>query len=505
MPLNRTEMLEQARQGKPSWDMVIIGGGATGAGIAIDAAARGYRTLLLERGDFGCGTSSRSTKLVHGGVRYLRQGHLALVFEALHERGRLRENAPHLVKDLPFVLPCYRFGQRFYYGLGLKAYDKLAGRYGFGRTRILSQHETLRRLPTVQPRGLRGGVLYHDGQFDDARLLIHLIMTAADQGACVLNYCEVTQLLRSEGRVCGVVARDRLREEEFQVHGQVVINAAGPFCDAVRRLADPSAEPIIAASQGSHIVLDRSFLPTDHALLVPNTPDGRLLFVIPWHGHTLVGTTDVPRTDIPFDPQPTDEEVDFILETCGRYLVTPPTRGDVLSRFAGIRPLVRSRGGSTAQLSRDFLIREECPGLMTVAGGKWTTYRAMAEACVNQAAVRAGLAPAPCPTRALSIHGYHPNAEIFGPLSVYGSDAPALQRLITENPALGEPLHPQLPYRAAEVVWAVQAEMAVTVDDVLSRRLRASFLNQHAAAEILPQIVHLMQQSSGLTTIPYHL
>src|SRR5262245_49001960 len=330
--MNRDEMLSRAVARREPWDVVVIGGGATGAGVAVDAAARGYSVLLLERGDFGVGTSSRSTKLVHGGVRYLRQGHLGLVLEALRERGRLRRNAPHLVHDLPFVLPCYRRRDMALYGLGMKVYDLLAmvGGYQFGRSAMISRLEVLRRLPTVQKEGLRGGVLYHDGQFDDARLLIHLVVTAAERGATVLNYTAVIGPTRGPGgEVNGVRARDQETGAEFRAAARVVVNAAGPFCDEVRCMTDPAAPPILTASRGSHVVLDHSFLPGNHALLIPETPDGRLLFAIPWHLHTLVGTTDVAIPSAPVEPRASAEEIDFILETAGRYLARPPRREDI--------------------------------------------------------------------------------------------------------------------------------------------------------------------------------
>lgn len=486
--MNRPEMLARAIDRREPWDMVIIGGGATGAGVAVDAAARGYAVLLIERGDFGCGTSSRSTKLVHGGVRYLQQGHVGLVFEALRERGRLRQNAPHLVHDLAFVLPCYRRFQKLYYGLGLKAYDVLARGFGFGHTSLVSVAETQRLLPTVRMEHLRGGVVYHDGQFDDARLLIHLVMTASGQGATVLNYAEATSLTRSNDVINGVRIRDRETGREFQASAKIVINAAGPFCDAIRHFADAKAEPMVAASQGSHLVFDRSFLPGDSALLVPSTSDGRVLFAIPWHGHTLVGTTDVAIPEAPVEPHPTDSEIDFILETAGRFLAKAPRREDVLSTFAGIRPLVKAGGTNTSKLSRDFTLREDTPGMITIVGGKWTTYRAMAEACVTRAAKLASLPEMPCGTAALSIHGYTTTASDFGRLAMYGSDAPAIQQLEQSEPELANVLHPALPYTAAEVVWAVRSEMARTVEDVLARRTRALFLNANAAVEMAPAV-----------------
>jgi glycerol-3-phosphate dehydrogenase len=496
--MNRADLLARARDRREPWDVVVIGGGATGAGVAVDAASRGYSVLMFERGDFGSGTSSRSTKLVHGGVRYLRQGRVQLVLDALKERGRLRRNAPHLVRDLAFVLPCYRWWEKPFYGSGLITYDLLAGSLRFGRSKIVTAGEVRRRLPTIQPAGLRGGIVYHDGQFDDARLLINLIRTAVDHGAVVVNHAPVVRLLHGPGgSVAGAVVRDSGSGSDWEARARVVINAAGPFCDDVRRLADPNAPPLVAASQGSHIVLDRSFLPGDSALLVPKTPDGRVLFAIPWHGHTLVGTTDVELATVPVEPRATDHEIDFILETAGRYLARPPQRSDVLSTFAGIRPLVRAGGGSTAAMSRDHTIRVDAPGLVTITGGKWTTYRRMAEDGVNRAAALAGLPRRPCLTCELPIHGHDPDAIRFGDLADYGSDAPSIRDLVGVDPSLGERLHPALPYIGAEVVWAVRSELARTVEDVLARRLRALFLNAGAAIAMAPAAANLLGRELG--------
>lgn len=488
--MNRSEMLARAAE-RRTWDVVVVGGGATGAGVALDAAARGYAVLLIERGDFGVGTSSRSTKLVHGGVRYLRQGRIKLVLEALRERGRLLRNAPHIVHDRAFVLPAYRRFDVAMYGVGLKAYDLLAAWGGFPLSRIVSAREVRRHLPTVQPNGLKGGVIYHDGQFDDARLLIHILMTAADRGATLLNYAPVIGLTRDVGGVIdGVVIRDAETGDEFTAKARVVVNAAGPFCDELRHLADPAAPALVAASQGSHVVLDASFLPGGDALLIPETPDGRVLFCIPWHGHVVVGTTDVAVPSAPVEPRATEDEIAFILETAGRYLVKKPRREDVLSTFAGIRPLVQAGGGSTSQLGRDHTIKLDQPGMVTITGGKWTTYRSMAEACVDVAAERGGLPRRKCVTQNLKLHGHAaPSAD---PLSIYGTDAARIRAITAEDATLAEVLHPSLPYTAAEVVWAVRHEMARTAKDVLARRLRARFLNERAADAIAPRVAELV-------------
>lgn len=481
------------------WDMIIVGGGATGVGIAIDAATRGYDVLLLEQSDFGKGTSSRSTKLVHGGVRYLEQGNFSLVMEALKERGLLLQNAPHLVRNLGFVVPNYDWWEAPFYGIGLKMYNVLAGKYGFGASRILSKEETLTRLPTIRTAGLRGGVIYFDGQFDDARLLINLVSTAAEQGATLLNYVKVTGFSTDEdGFIDGVDARDMESGEELRLTTRVVINATGAFTDEVRRYADAGADSMITPSQGIHLVFDRSFLPADHAIMVPHTSDGRVMFAIPWHGHTVVGTTDTAIESADLEPVALEQEIEFILQTASLYLDHKPTRADVLSVFAGIRPLVRANGtGNTAALSRDHTIRIETSGLVTICGGKWTTYRRMAEDCVNQAATLARLPDKPCVTYHLNIHGFHSNAERFEHLRVFGSDAPAVQALMEAEPELAEPLHPALPYTGAEVIWATREEMARTVEDVLARRTRALFLNAKAALEMAPKVARLMAREWG--------
>jgi glycerol-3-phosphate dehydrogenase len=361
---------------------------------------------------------------------------------------------------------------------------------------MLSREETLERLPTIRTEGLRGGVVYYDGQFDDSRLLVDMVATAADQGATLLNYAGVTALTKgADGFVDGVVAREVESGRELRAAARVVVNAAGPFCDAVRRMAEPQAGPVIAPSQGVHLVFPKSFLPGTSAIMVPHTDDGRVMFAIPWHEHTLVGTTDTPIPEATLEPRPLAEEIDFILETAGRYLHRAPTRADVLSVFVGVRPLVRSGDtGSTAALSRDHTIRIDASGLLTITGGKWTTYRNMAEDCVNQAATLARLPDSPCVTRHLNIHGFHPNPERFGALAVYGSDALLVQEIARERPELGERLHPELPYCGAEVVWAARHEMALTVEDVLARRTRALFLNARAAVEMAPRVAALLAE-----------
>jgi len=500
--MDRTESLDRLKAHSEPWDIVVIGGGATGVGVAVDGATRGLDVLLLEKEDFGKATSSRSTKLVHGGVRYLEQGNISLVMEALKERGLLRQNAPHLVHDLAFVVPNYSWWETPFYGIGMKVYDMLAGKYGFGRSRILSLDETLEKLPNLQRDGLRGGVVYYDGQFDDSRLLIHLAQTAVDHGATLLNYAPVTQLTKdAAGFINGVIAEDSESGEIFTIEAKVVVNAAGIFADSIRQLADPAAQKMLAPSQGIHLVFDGSFLLGDTAIMVPHTSDGRVLFAIPWHGHTVVGTTDTEIDGPSYDPLPFEEEIEFVLDTAGQYLTHPPSRADILSVYVGIRPLVKAAGGntgSTSALSRDHTIHVDQSGLLTIVGGKWTTYRHMAEDCVNHAITLGRLPDTDCVTRNLKIHGYLEGVDDLNSFAVYGSDIDKIRGIVANDPELGKQIHPDLPYIGAEVVWAVRQEMARTLDDVLSRRLRALFLNAKASIEMAPVVARIMAAELSL-------
>jgi glycerol-3-phosphate dehydrogenase len=506
--MHRDEMMARLAARTEPWDIVVIGGGATGAGVAVDAATRGLDVLLLEREDFGKGTSSRSTKLVHGGVRYLEQGNISLVMEALKERGLLRRNAPHLVHDLAFVVPNYSWWEAPFYGIGMKVYDLLAGKYGFGRSRILSLDETLERLPTIQKEGLRGGVVYYDGQFDDSRLLIHLIATAVDNGATALNYAEVTSLGKdADGFVESVEIHDRETGGRFTSRAKVIINATGMFTDDIRRMAEGTdTRTMVAPSQGIHLVFDRSFLHGDTAIMVPHTSDGRVLFAIPWHDHLVCGTTDTPIESPSYEPLPFEAEIEFVLETAAQYLSRPPKREDILSIYVGIRPLVKAGGGEdgkspsakTSSLSRDHTIHIDNSGLLTIVGGKWTTYRHMAEDTVDHAITLGKLEDKPCATRDLKIHGYYPDAlEVLGDLAVYGSDAEHIEALADEHPEWAERLHPDLPYIAAEIVWGARQEMSRTVDDALSRRTRALLLNAAAASAMAPEVAALLAAELG--------
>jgi glycerol-3-phosphate dehydrogenase len=501
--MNRAQNLDRLAE---AFDVAIIGGGATGLGAAVESAARGYRTVLFEAHDFAKGTSSRSTKLVHGGVRYLAQGNVGLVREALRERGRLRRNAPHLVGDLRFIVPAYAWWSGPYYGVGLKLYDLLAGRFRLGGSRSLDRDAVLAALPNLEPEQLKGGILYVDGQFDDARLAVTLALTASDLGATLLNQTPVTRLLKQEGRIQGVVVSDAESGREHSVRARVVVNATGVFADRVRRLDNPEAGPTVSPSQGIHLVLPESFLPGTHALVVPKTDDGRVLFVIPWHGRTVVGTTDTPVEEPVEEPKPLAEEVAFLLDHAARYLVKDPTRSDVLSVYAGLRPLVRppdEEGERTASLSRDHHIFTSASGLVTIVGGKWTTYRKMAEDVMTRAAEVAGLEAVPSRTPELRLHGAPVDAATSdigvptGPLASYGTDAFLLRELAAGDAELAGVLHPRLPYLRVEVAWGARQEMARTVEDVLARRTRALLLDARASAESAPLVARLLARELG--------
>lgn len=494
--MNRAGSLAQIAHGAAEWDVLVIGGGATGLGTAVDAAARGYRTALLEQADFAKGTSSRSTKLIHGGFRYLRQGNVSLVRESLRERGLLLRNAPHLVHTIPFIVPAHGAWEKLFYGVGLKFYDVLAGRLGVGKARLLSRDETLRHLPTLSPERLTGGIQYFDGQFDDARLAICLAQTVHDLGGVAVNYCPVAALLKSDGRVCGVIARDSESGRELTVRARVVINATGVFTDAVRRLDEPVAQPLIIASQGAHVVLDRSFLPGDSALMVPKTGDGRVLFAIPWHEHVVIGTTDTPREKTPLEPRPLAAEISFLLEHAARYLTRAPGKTDILSAFAGLRPLIgNAAGGPTSRIPREHALLVSPSGLVTIAGGKWTTYRAMAEQTVDRAETVGGWPHRPSRTRTLRLHGANDTPHTG--FEMHGSDAAKVDALLRSLPEFSLQLHPRLPYFAGEVIWAARHEMARTVEDVLARRMRALFLDARAAAEMAPTVAMLLAKELG--------
>jgi glycerol-3-phosphate dehydrogenase len=491
--LDRKENLDRLRDRAP-WDIVVIGGGATGLGSAVDASSRGYRTLLFEARDFAHGTSSRSTKLIHGGVRYLAQGNIALVREALHERGILLKNAPHLVHPRDFLVPAYRWLDLPYYGIGLKVYDWLAGKSGLGKSHWASKSEVIKRVPTIRQDGLHGGIVYTDGQFDDARLAITLARTLVDIGGTALNYAPVTGFAKKGGRITGVSVKDEETGESFDVEARAVINATGVYVDVLRQLDSAGSPPLLTPSQGAHLVLDRSYLPGETAILVPRTDDGRVLFAIPWHDRVLVGTTDTPIDSLPAEPLSFQQEIAYLLKHTARYLERSPQVTDVLSTFAGLRPLLRGRiGSTTAKLSREHAVEVSASGLVTITGGKWTTYRRMAIDAVNKGAEVGGLPIRPSATANLLLHGWRPDAgEADTSLRVYGTDELRLTALVAERAQWNQRLHPALPYLAGEVIWAARHEAARSVEDVLARRTRALFLDARASINVAPRVAALL-------------
>jgi glycerol-3-phosphate dehydrogenase len=504
-PTVRAELLSRLAAPRV-FDVAIIGGGATGLGVALDAAARGFSVVLVESHDFAKGTSSRSTKLVHGGVRYLAQGNISLVREALHERSTLLHNAPHLAQPLPFVMPAYAWWQTPFYGLGLKAYDLLAGRSGLGSTEFLSRAQTQACLPNLQPQGLKGGVKYWDGQFDDARLALALARSAASHGALLVNYCAATGLLHEAGKIVGLHCEDRETGQGYTLRAACVINAAGVWVDDLRQqdgeMIGRPVRPMVAPSQGVHIVVDRAFMPCDHAMLVPHTADGRVLFAVPWLGKLILGTTDTPRHDLAREPRPFSQEIDFILGESARYLNKTPTRADVKSVWVGLRPLVKRRaeeGESTQGLSREHTILVSRSGLVTVTGGKWTTYRAMAEDVLERC-FKAGLlarVEAGVTTHLKLIGGTgtpdqaHPSLSAAPGIHLYGDEAPAVQALPGARHWLTEGLS------EAMVRFAAQCEYARTVEDVLARRSRLLFLDANLAAILAEGVGAILAQETG--------
>lgn len=467
--MNRNQMIQQL-QSQPEWDICIIGGGATGLGAAVDAASRGFKTVLFEKYDFGKGTSSRSTKLVHGGVRYLQQGNIKLVMEALKERGLLLHNAPHLVHNQKFVVPNYKWWEKPFYGIGLKIYDWMAGSLGLGPSELLSKEEILALAPTLEPEDLMGGVVYHDGQFDDARLAIDLAKTAAYYNATLLNYAAVTGLLKKDNKIIGVTVNDTCSGHDYTINAKVVINATGVFTDHIMQLDDAAHEPIITASQGIHIVVDKEFLPGDTAIMIPRTDDGRVLFAVPWHHKIVLGTTDTAIDTITEEPIAQKQEIDFILTHISRYLTKDPQYSDIRSIFAGLRPLIKANKKTTAALSREHLIDVAESGLLTIAGGKWTTYRKMAEEVIDTAISKLNLPERKCITKELRIQGHGQPSPI---VSIEGLNDEELAALIQQS---------------------VQQELCMTVEDFLSRRTRQLLLNAELAIEKAPQVAKIMAQ-----------
>ena len=494
--MKRSVHLKKVNSKKKPWDVLIIGGGASGLGAAVDAASRGYRTLLLEKNDFAKGTSSRSTKLVHGGVRYLQNGDISLVIEALKERGIMRKNAPHLVQDLSFVIPSYDWWNSPFYGIGLKIYDMMAGNLGLGPSTLLDREETIELIPNVKKKGLRGGVIYHDGQFDDARMAVSLAQTAENHGASLLNYFGVKGLLKDGDMVTGVRAQDELSGEEFEISAKVVINATGVFSDEILQMDQPGSRKLIVPSQGVHIVLDQSFLNGPHAIMVPHTTDGRVLFAVPWNDYVVVGTTDTLIEAPNEEPTALEEEIEFILENAGAYMTKQPTRADVKSVFSGLRPLAapEDNGSATKEISRHHKVTVSTSGLVSILGGKWTTYRKMSEDLINTAQSVGGLPERACITHSLPIHGYDYNSDWSNPMHVYGADIDKISALDEEgNTSLSEAVH----LTKNQIIWAVREEMAMTVEDVLARRTRTLFLNAAEAKNLAAQVAQIMAKEMG--------
>ena len=506
--MNRTEALN--RLASETFDLLVIGGGATGAGVALEAASRNLKVALVETGDFGSQTSSRSTKLLHGGVRYLEaairsfdRAQLNLVRDALAERTRLLRAAPHLANRLGLVTPLYRRLEAPYYWTGLKMYDLLSGRAGIGASHYLSRDAALKEAPRLAQKGLKGGVLYYDGQFDDARMNLAIMISAAEQGAAVANYARVVAIGPQSAQV-----RDTLSEGSFEVHFRALVNATGPFVDELRKLEDPTSEPVLSPSSGVHLVAKGGITGPDTGILIPRTDDGRVIFVLPWLGHTLIGTTDEPSPAI-YDPKPTDAEISYLLEQTGRYLEPPLITGDIKAAWSGIRPLVKDpRHSDTAGLVRDHVILTSPSGMLTVAGGKWTTFRKMAQDVVDHLAKREGFPPVGA---SRSAHMTLAGGENFNPEGYrilindfaldqdvaqhlqhnYGSRAIGVAQLAIKEGLL-ERIHPEFPYLEAEILWAAQNEYAQTPEDFLARRIRMAFLDQAAAESVQARVAELL-------------
>lgn len=493
--MKREQYIERLKKDNEEYDFIIIGGGATGIGIALEASTRGYKTVLLERSDFTKSTSSKSTKLVHGGVRYLAQGDIALVREACIERGRLLQNAPHLVKNQPFIIPTFSWFDELMYTVGLTFYDLLAGKYSLGRSIRISKKKTAKSLPTIQTSKITAGVLYHDGQFDDSRLAINALQSATENGAIAINYMPVNGLLKDDKNIVnGVVATDEETGEEFKIYGKAIINATGVFADDILQMDNPEKRKTIKPSQGIHLVLDKSFLPSTSALMIPKTDDGRVLFAVPWQGKIVVGTTDTPIDSPNLEPVALEEEIEFILNTMGKYLTKKPSRSDVLSIFAGLRPLAAPKNGSakTKEISRSHKIYVSNTHLFTMIGGKWTTFRRMAEDLVSKVESTKKWNKTRSKTKKLKLHGYKTDMDNDDPFSFYGSDSKNISELMKNEPGMNRLISNRLNLYAAQVAWAVWEEMARTVEDVISRRVRCLLLDAREAIRIAPSVAEIM-------------
>lgn len=491
--LKRNELIHQIQDEQILWDVLVIGGGATGLGVALDAVSRGYKTLLVEQSDFAKGTSSRSTKLVHGGVRYLAQGDFLLVREASVERGLLTRNAPHLVKNQTFIIPIYSLWDRLKYTIGLKLYDWISGKLTLGSSLFISRKKTIERMPGIKTEGLLGGVLYHDGQFDDSRLAINLVQSILENGGCAINYMKVVSLLKADDqKINGGVVQDEESGKKYNIKTKAVVNATGVFVDAILQMDNASNKRTICVSQGVHLVFDKTFYPSNDALMIPETSDGRVLFAVPWHNKVVVGTTDTLVDEATLEPHALEKEVSFILETAAAYFTKKPQRSDVLSVFAGLRPLAAPAEGEqkTKEISRSHKIIVSSSDLFTILGGKWTTYRKMGEDMVDCIEKKLKWQHIKTTTASMHIYGYVDKVNWNDPLYFYGSDGIKIRQRM--NGTANEWISESLKIHKLQVQWAVEHEMARTVEDVLSRRTRALLLNARESIRIAPEVAKIM-------------
>ncbi|ARV16809.1 glycerol-3-phosphate dehydrogenase/oxidase [Polaribacter sp. SA4-12] len=492
--MNRKVMMDKLRSDSKTYDFIIIGGGATGIGIALEASARGYSVVLLEKSDFTKSTSSKATKLLHGGVRYLAQGNIGLVREAVVERGLMLKNAPHITKSQSFIIPTHGLYDEILYTVGLTFYDLLAGKLSLGRSRRISKAKTLERISLINPDKISAGVVYYDGQFDDSRMAINVLQSSVEMGAIALNYCSVDGLIKdSNGNLSGVKVFDEEGDTSFEIKGKQVVNATGVFADDVLQMDSPGAEKTIAPSQGVHLILDKSFLPGDDAITIPKTDDGRVLFLVPWHNKVIVGTTDTPLKQESLEPVALEEEIGFILSTASRYLTKAPKRSDVLSAFAGLRPLAatKGKGNKTKEISRSHKIFTSKSGLLTMVGGKWTTFRKMGEDLVDKAEKNHNWSHVSTKTKHLKIHGYKENVNYDNPLHFYGSDEEPLLELSKQN-GWDKSISDSMGVIQAQVVWAVRNEMALNVEDFLARRVRCQLLDAKESVKMAPEVAKIM-------------
>ena len=490
--MNRNLNIKKLSNKETHWDIIIIGGGASGLGAAVDSASRGFKTLLVEKNDFSKGTSSRSTKLVHGGVRYMQNGDISLVIEALKERGILKKNAPHLVKNMSFVIPSYNWWSNPFYGIGLKIYDMMAGKLGLGKSTLLSKEETIKLIPNVKKKDLVGGIIYHDGQFDDSRMAISLAITAEKNGATLLNYFEVKNLTKTNNIIDGIIVKDKITNKVYEIKGKVVINATGVFSDEIMKMDYPQKKKMIKPSQGVHLVLDKKFLNSHHAILIPHTSDGRVLFAVPWNNYAILGTTDTPLNEIKDEPVPLKEEIKFILKNAQTFMKKKPSFKDIKSVFAGLRPLAaESNQKNTQEIYRHHKISVSESGLLSILGGKWTTYRKIAEDAINTAISIGGFNERKCITENLQIHGYQENTNWKDPLHVYGSDANFIKEIKMDkgNISLSEKFH----ITPNQIIWSLKNEMAIKLEDILARRTRCLFLDAKETIKVAPKVLRIMK------------